>query len=69
MFFYPEIRDENSRLGQRRLAQVARIKQCYPTVLSGVGIAFGILIIDTFVCNQQDFWSFDDFSGYQPHPG
>ena len=26
MFFYPEIRDENSRLGQRCLAQDARIK-------------------------------------------
>ena len=69
MFFYPEIRDENSRLGQRCLAQDARIKQCYPTVLSGFGIAFGILIINTFVCNQQDFCLFDDFSGYQPHLG
>ena len=28
MFFYPEIRDENSRLGQRCLAQDARIKVC-----------------------------------------
>jgi hypothetical protein len=62
MFFYLEIRDENSRLGQRCLAQDARIKQCYPTVLSGFGIAFGLLIINTFVCNEQDFWLFDDFS-------
>jgi len=63
MFFYPEVRDENSRLGQRCLAQDAR-----PTVLSGFSIAFGILIINTFVCNQQDVWLVDDFSGYQPHP-
>ena len=27
MFFYPEIRDETSRLGQRRLAQDVRIKR------------------------------------------
>ena len=36
MFFYPEIRDENSRLGQRCLAQDARIKSVLAFAIAGL---------------------------------
>ena len=36
MFFYPEIRDENSRLGQRCLAQDARIKSVLAFAITGL---------------------------------
>ena len=47
MFFYPEIRDENSRLGQRCLAQDARIKVCKPSQSLGC-ICIGVLNIQRY---------------------
>ena len=60
MFFYPEIRDETQDLANDFGSRCPQ-----KTVLSDTAFriwhCIGILNINTFVCNQQDFWLFDDF--------
>ena len=62
MFFYPEIRDENSRLGQRRLTQDARIKECHSSRIYLICIFALVFWIYIFICHQlREFTGCDWF--------
>ena len=68
MFFYPEIRDETSRLGQRRLAQDARIKRVLAASLresTGLHCCIGILNHQPDVSlTLWIYWLLTDLSNY-----